>query len=129
MTRHAAVVAALFPMAISGVWAAPPAPSSTPEFQGSAQIAAKNGGIESAHVDVESWAIPGERGPKGPTYQIPLQGFYVAHLINGEMWTTVDGQTTKRISGDYWTVKPAATMQVKVLGELALLETIVLTKQ
>jgi hypothetical protein len=30
--------------------------------------------------------------------------------------------------GDYWTVRPGATIQVKVLSELAVLETIVAAK-
>jgi hypothetical protein len=102
--------------------------SAHPEFESTATMTARNGTVESAYISLETWGITGERGPNGPTYEIPLHGFYVAHLINGVMWTTIDGQTTKRATGDYWTVKPGSAMQVKVIGELALLETIVVAK-
>ncbi|MGH6793821.1 MAG: hypothetical protein ACREDD_07805 [Methylocella sp.] len=127
--RCIAICAALVAIAIPTARAAPPVLSPTREFEGSTTIAARNGTMESIHVSVEMWRIVGERGPKGPTYEIPLRGFYVAHLANGEMWTTIGGQTTRRTTGDYWTVKPGGAMQVRVLGELALLETTVVAKQ
>ena len=74
----------------------------------------------------------GYRWPKysnGPTYEIPLRGFYLAHLLNGHISATIDGQTAKRSTGDYWTVKGGAAMQVKVFGEYAVLETTVVAKQ
>jgi len=58
-----------------------------------------------------------------------LRGFYTAHLLSGIISTTIDGQTTAHLPGDYWTVKPGAIMQVKVIGEVAVMETIVMAKQ
>jgi hypothetical protein len=58
-----------------------------------------------------------------------LCGFYVARLVSGNISTTIDGQTSKRLPGDYWAVKAGATMQVKVLGAVAVLETIVAAEQ
>jgi hypothetical protein len=52
-----------------------------------------------------------------------------ASVLGGEIATTIDGQMTKRVSGDYWTVNSGSAMQVTVLGEFAVLETIVVAKQ
>ena len=61
--------------------------------------------------------------------QIPLQGFFVAHLLSGQIFATIDGQTSQHLPGDYWTVRAGAAMKVKVVGEVAVLETTVVSKQ
>jgi hypothetical protein len=94
----------------------------TPLFEAATTISAKNGTVQPVHANIQSWRISGEK-------EIPLRGFYVAHLLSGTISTTVAGQTTIQPPGAYWSVKENATMQVKVLGELAVLETIVITKQ
>jgi hypothetical protein len=66
---------------------------------------------------------------QGAPQEIPLRGFYVAHLLSGSISTTIDGETTKQPPGAYWAVKAGAAMQVRVLGEFAVLETIVTAKQ
>jgi hypothetical protein len=48
--------------------------------------------------------------------------------VGGEIATTIDGQMTKRVSGDYWTVNSGSAMQIMVLGEFAVL-VIVVAKQ
>ena len=53
----------------------------------------------------------------------------MAHLLSGQILATVDGQTTQHLPGDYWTVKAGATMRVRVVGEVAVLETTVVSKQ
>jgi hypothetical protein len=126
--KYAAVTSALFALAMPMAKAAPPALSPVPEFDGTMLITGKNGTTRAAHVSVQSWVISGERGPTGPTYELPLRGFYIAHLINGDIWTIIDGKTTRRATGDYWTVIPGAIMQVKVRGQGALLETIFVAK-
>jgi hypothetical protein len=77
-------------------------------------------------VSIQSWGIAGR---DHATYEIPLPGFYVAHLISGHISATIDGQTVDHLPGDYWGVKLGSAMQVKVLGEVAVLETIVVSKQ
>ena len=77
------------------------------------------------HFNVQSWEIPSQNGA---THAIPLAGFYVAHLLSGDIATTIDGQTTDHVPGAYWSVKAGATMQVRVLSEFAVLETLVPTK-
>ncbi|MBO0733605.1 MAG: hypothetical protein J2P49_04670, partial [Methylocapsa sp.] len=127
--RLASAIVGLFAFAIPMAWAASPALFPKPEFHGGMPLTAKNGAVVTARVSIQSWAIPGERDPNGPTYEIPLRGFYIAHLINGDMWSNVDGQTARRETGDYWTVKSGSSMRVQVRGELAVLETIVVSKQ
>ncbi len=87
-------------------------------FEGTAPAATPGG--KPVRVTVQTWAIPSRHGQ---LYELPLRGFYVAHL------PTVDGQTIEREPGAFWTVKSGATMQVKVLGEFAVLETIIPAKQ
>jgi len=41
----------------------------------------------------------------------------------------IDGQKTERLPGDYWTVKAGTRMRVKAIGEIAVLETMVVTKK
>lgn len=95
-------------------------------FEGNTTIREKNGATQPIHVSVQSWGIAGQNGA---THEIPLRGFYVAHLIGGNISTTIDGQTTKRVAENYWTVKAGATMQIKVQSEFAVLETIIASKE
>jgi len=97
--------------------------SPTTVYEGNTTISAKNGATQAVHVSVQSWGIA------GPEHEIPLQGFYVAHLLSGQILATIDGQTTQHLPGDYWTVKAGAAMRVEVVGEVAALETIVVSKQ
>ena len=99
------------------------------EFEARTTTPMKSGVAQPAHVSVQSWGLVGQRGQNGTAQEIPLHGFYVAHLLSGSISTMIDGQTSKHLPGDYWSVKSGATMQVKVLGEYAMLETIVVSKQ
>jgi hypothetical protein len=99
------------------------------EFEARTTTPMKGGAAQPAHLTVQSWGLVGQRGRNGTAHEIPLRGFYVAHLLSGAVLTAVDGQTAKRLPGDYWTVKAGSAMQVKVLGEYAMLETIVVSKQ
>jgi len=95
-------------------------------FEANTATPAKNGATQPVHVSVQSWEMG---GPKGVTHEIPLRGFYVAHLLSGDISTTIDERTTMPAPGAYWTVKTGATMQVNVRSEVAVLETIVMAKQ
>lgn len=109
--------------------AAAQAPSPIRESGGDVKVLATNGATQSAHVSVQTWAIAGGRVRGGAVQEIPLRGFYIAHLIGGSISTTIDGGTTQHTTGDYWAVKQGATMRVKASGEFAVLETIVVSKQ
>jgi hypothetical protein len=123
---NVALITALVSIVIPLAGAVAQSLSPAPMFEAKTMMPARNGATQPVHISVQSWEI---RGPKGVTHEIPLRSFYVAHLLGGAISTTIDGQTTKRTPGDYWTAKPSATMQVKVLGEVAVLETIVVAKQ
>jgi quercetin dioxygenase-like cupin family protein len=100
--------------------------SPRPVFEADTTTPAKNGATQPVHISIQSWGIPSQ---KGVAHEIPLPGFYLAHLLSGGISATIDGQTTEKTPGSYWTVKAGATMQVKVLGEFAVLETIQTAKQ
>jgi hypothetical protein len=78
-----------------------------------ASTSARKGGAGAGPRHLQSWGISSQKAPQ----EIPLRGFYVAHLWGGEIATTIDGQMTKRVSGDYWTLNSGSAMQVTVLGE------------
>jgi hypothetical protein len=124
MMRHLTLSAAMLAAVPLGTTLAQTALSPRSVFEGTAPAATPGG--QPVHVTSQTWAIPGRHGE---LYELPLRGFYVAHLQAGDVATTIDGQTTEREPGAFWTVKSGATMQVKVLGEFAVLETIVPTKQ
>jgi len=96
-----------------------------PEFDTKVMTPALGGGSLPVRITVKSW----ELGNLDGVQEIPLQGFYIAHLLSGEINSTVEGQTAPRTTGDYWSVKSGAAMQVEVLGESAVLETIAVAKQ
>jgi hypothetical protein len=122
--KRVAVSAALVSIAIALVGTVAQTLSPTPVFEGNITTLAKNGAVHAVHVSVQLWGNSG-----GMPDEIPLRGFYVAHLLSGQLSATVDGQTMGHLPGDYWTVKTGGTMKVKVLGEVAVLETIVVAKQ
>jgi hypothetical protein len=97
--------------------------SPTLVFEGNTTTLAKNGATQAAHIVVQSWGIAGKEN------EVPMRGFYVAHLLSGQILATIDGQTTGHEPGDYWAVKPGAAMRVNVVGEAAVLETIAVSKQ
>jgi hypothetical protein len=98
--------------------------SSSTTFEGNVSTPAKDGTAQTVHITIQTWSIGG-RGYE----QLPLRGFYVAHLLSGPMAVTMGEQAAEHLPGDYWAVEPGGTMQVKVHGDVAVLETIVLTKQ
>jgi uncharacterized cupin superfamily protein len=114
-----AIIAIVAPSAGAIAQALAPAPM----YEGNTTIPAKNGATQAVHINVQSWGISGQE------QEIPLKGFYVAHLLSGQILAAVDGQTTQHLPGDYWTVKAGAAMRVKVVGEVAVLETTVVSKQ
>ncbi len=118
-----ATIAALVAIAVPLAGAMAQALSPTPVFEGNTTAPAKDGATQAVHVSVQAWRIAGQEE------EVPLRGFYVAHLLSGQVSTTIDGQTVEHLPGDYWTVKSGASMRVKVVGEVAVLETIVVAKQ
>ena len=77
--------------------------SPTPVFDGKTTMPAKDGTMQTVHVIVQSWDIAGQ---DHATQEIPLRGFYLAHLLGGHISATIGGQTVEHLPGDYWTIKP-----------------------
>jgi hypothetical protein len=126
MMTRIAIGAALVSIVIPVAGAIAQTLSPSPVFEANMTTPAKNGATQAVHISVQSWGIAGQ---DRAIHEIPLRGFYVAHLISGSISTTIDGETSKQPPGAYWTVKAGATMQVKVLGAVAVLETTVVAKQ
>ena len=118
------IAAATALVAIAGPLAGAMAQALSPTlvFEGNT-TSAKDGATQTVHIVVQSWATARQED------EIPLRGFYVAHLLSGAISATIDGQKTEHLPGDYWTVMTGAAMRVKVSGEVAVLETTVVTKQ
>jgi hypothetical protein len=127
ITKRVAAITAGVSIAIPASGAIAQTLSPSPVFEANTTTPAKNGAAQPVHVNIQSWGITGQRDDA--LQEVPLGGFYVAHLLSGAISTVIAGQTTKQLPGDYWTVKAGQTMQVKVLGEFAVLETIALAAQ
>ena len=123
MTKCIAVITAFIAIAGPLPGAMAQALSPTPVYEANTTIPAKNGATQAVYVSVQAWAIAGQE------QEMPLHGFYVAHLLSGQILATIDERTTQHLPGDYWTVKAGASMKVKVVGEVAVLETTVVSKQ
>ena len=100
--------------------------ASTDLFDGEVDITVTGGTPKVAKVAVQTWGLD-NRG--GALHSLPIRGFYVAHLVSGAVSVINDGQQAKHLPGDYWTVKPGAAMQIKVLGDTAVVETTEISKQ
>lgn len=121
--KHIATGAALVAITVPLAGAIAQVLAPTPVFEANTTLPAKNGATRAVHVSVQSWGIADQE------HEMPLSGFYVAHLLSGQITATIGGQTTGHLPGDYWTVKPGEAMRVKGVGEAAVLETIVVGKQ
>jgi hypothetical protein len=124
--KRATFAGATLTIAISTSGASAQSLSPDVVFEGAVPTAAVSGTQQSSHVTVKILKF---NGPKDVTHELPVQGFYIAHLRSGAVTTTIDGQTTRQPDDAYWTVRAGATMKINVLSELAVIETIVVTKQ
>jgi hypothetical protein len=124
MKRKAVVAAfALIALPLTGALAETLAPS--PVFEGEIATPDRTGAVQPLRVNVQSWGVARQ---EGAMQELPIQGFYIAHLRSGSVSTTIDGHTTKQAPGAYWAVKAGSKMQIKVDGEIAVLETITISK-
>lgn len=77
------------------------------------------------HVEFKDWDVTGG----GRRTELPDQGFYIAHLVTGEITTEIGGKSQLRHPGDFWTVEKGTRMvvQIKPPSESAFLKTIAVT--
>ncbi|HEY6417693.1 MAG TPA: hypothetical protein VIX59_01715 [Candidatus Binataceae bacterium] len=73
-------------------------------------------------IEVREWNLVGT----AKAFQLPAQGFYVAQLRSGNVFTNIAGKSEKRRAGDFWTVGAGVPMTVTFAphGEAAQLQTI-----
>ena len=89
-------------------------------FAGDAMARSPQGAARPIRINVAIWKFARSAGAQ----QIPSRDFYLARLVSGDVGTVIDGVRTQRAPEDLWTVKAGSSMQVEVLGEFAVIETI-----
>lgn len=120
--KRFAMSAATFAIVLSmaGAMAQPLTP--TTMFDGDTTLGT-SGAARAAHIIVQSWTVTDQE------QEMPLRGFFLAHVMSGQIAATVDGLAAEHLPGDYWTVKPGATMRIRAIGEVAVVETTVVAKR
>jgi hypothetical protein len=94
----------------------------TTRLAGRIVVPTTSGSGHAFDIEVNRWlAVKVEGGTI-----VPLQGFYVAHLLAGTVTVDVGGSSEPHREGDFWTVSQGAGMIVQIVSpsEVALLETI-----
>lgn len=93
----------------------------TTQFSEAMSPARTKGPATLLRVELKQWHLAGQ----GVPIEIREPGFYVAHLIWGNVSTEIGGTTTRRMPGDFWTVEKSSRMviTIKKPGEEALIQT------
>src|SRR6266576_3131453 len=94
MMKRVAAITTLVSIAIPLAGTIAETLSPTPVFEGNTTTPTKDGATQAVHVMVQSWEIAGQ---DHATQEIPLRGFYLAHLLSRDISTTIDGQTTEHL--------------------------------
>lgn len=73
-------------------------------------------------VEVKEWMVT----RSARAFEMPDQGFYIVHLISGQITTEIAGKTTARHPGDFWVVEKGQHMAISMQRprESAALQTI-----
>jgi hypothetical protein len=116
------LISALCATCSSSVLAADNFMSPSYETNATVTIQSKAATPEVISVSVQSWAVSKQERT------IPLLGYYLARAVTGDVSATIDGRTVQHLPGEYWSVRPGATMEVDTLGEGSVLETTLLSK-
>lgn len=76
-------------------------------------------------VDIKQWTV----SRSGRAFDMPDQGFYIVHLISGQITTEIAGKPTLRRPGDFWVVEKGQHMAISMQRprESAALQTIALS--
>lgn len=93
----------------------------TTQFSQKMSPARTKGMAAPLRVELKQWHLAGH----GVPIEIREPGFYVAHLIWGNVSTAIGGATTRRTPGEFWAVEKGArmTVTIKKPGEEALIQT------
>jgi hypothetical protein len=68
------------------------------------------GGAVPLKVEVKEWTVTRSARP----FEMPDQGFYIAHLTSGNITTDIAGKTTDRHEGDFWVVEKGQRMAISM---------------
>lgn len=96
----------------------------TTVFEGKATVPLAKGKTRNFHVRIRRWELDADDSA-GRT--IPITAFSVMTLCSGRIETTIDGNTSVREPEDFWAVKAGSIMKVRVLGESAILQGVIVT--
>jgi hypothetical protein len=94
-------------------------------FDGKVSVPIAAGKTRHFHVQIRRWQLDADDGEGRP---IPFAAFSVVTLSSGRIETTIDGKTEIRTPDEFWTVKAGSVMKVRVLGESAVLQTVIVTR-
>lgn len=83
-------------------------------FRGEIPITTREGARTLA-VTQRNWSLAGGRA------EIPDTGFLVVQLHSGNVTTTINGESQKRMPNDWWTVPEGAKWSVQITSEHAVL--------
>jgi len=67
-------------------------------------------------------------GDEDTWQSIPVADFSIMTVYSGRIETMIDGQTTVRSAGDYWSVKAGSVLKERVLRESAVLRIITIKR-
>jgi hypothetical protein len=97
----------------------------TTQFSDAVSLTRARGPVTPVRVALKRWHLAGQ----GVPIEIREPGFYVAHLISGNVSTEIGGTTTHRAPGDFWNVEQGSRMVITINkpGEEALMQTFSVT--
>ena len=93
-------------------------------FDGKVSVPIATGKTRHFHVRISRWELDADDGDGRP---IPFAAFSVVTLASGRIETTIAGKTEIRKPDEFWTVKAGSIMKVRVLGESAVLQAVVVS--
>jgi hypothetical protein len=93
--------------------------SSRVRFQSKAAVPTSKGSERIAQIMIQRWTLD-DVGEGSQT--IPISAFSVMSLRSGRVETTINGKTEERSPDDFWVARPGDRVQVRVIGENAVLE-------
>jgi len=82
------------------------------------------GTVVALKVEMKQWRL----SRSDQAFAMPDQGFYLAHLISGEITTEIDGKSVAHHPGDFWVVEKGQRMAISMQlpHESAVLQTVAL---
>jgi hypothetical protein len=93
-------------------------------FDGTATVHSAKGRGKQLHVSIRRFELDAD---EDGAQKMSVPNFSVMTLCGGRVATTISGYTTIRETGDFWTVRPGSVIEVRVLGESAILQALIVS--